>query len=354
VVIGPVPRTGRPEPVAVHPDRAGLPGTRPVRVPIRMLREPDSPRLAGEDPDHVRLLADLDGPLPPIVVHRPTRCVIDGVHRLRAAQLRGEDTIEAEFADGSRADAFVLAVRLNTAQGLPLTRADRLAAAARITGTHPEWSDRRIAAATGLSPKTVAAARARSTAPVPQSNGRVGRDGRVRPLNPAAGRRRAAELIAHRPGASLRDIAADAGISVSTAKDVRERVRLGQDPVPQRLVRRAARPAAVHTAPALRPGESTGILHTLRRDPSLRFTNAGRTLLRLIDAHVAAQPEWARLADGVPGHCTEGVARIARQCAQAWLSFARRVESRDGGTAGTHESDDEKGWAHVRHIHHGK
>lgn len=41
----------------------------------------------------------------------------------------------------------------NTHHGLPLTRADRKAAAQRILDIHPHWSDRAIAKVTGLSPK---------------------------------------------------------------------------------------------------------------------------------------------------------------------------------------------------------
>jgi hypothetical protein len=43
------------------------------------------------------------------------------------------------------------------AHGLPLTLADRLAAAARIVTACPYWSDRAVAAVAGLSPKTVTA-----------------------------------------------------------------------------------------------------------------------------------------------------------------------------------------------------
>ena len=68
--------------------------------------------------------------------------VIDGTHRLRAALLRGVDVIDVLYFDGPDADAFVLAVELNHTHGLPLSRADRTAAAERIIGSHPDWSDR--------------------------------------------------------------------------------------------------------------------------------------------------------------------------------------------------------------------
>ncbi|WP_369395244.1 hypothetical protein AB5J72_31090 [Streptomyces sp. CG1] len=111
--------------------------------------------------------------------------VVDGAHRLRAVLLRGEEYIEARFTEGTREDAFVLAVRLNSQQGLPLSQADRTAAAERIIVTHPQWSDRRIAGSTGVSPATVAALRRRSGASEAQLNTRAGRDGRsVRSTRP--------------------------------------------------------------------------------------------------------------------------------------------------------------------------
>ena len=64
--------------------------------------------------------------------------VIDGVHRLRATQLRGDSTIPAGLFEGNDAEAFALAVHLNVIYGLPLTLSERKAAARRVlnhTGT---------------------------------------------------------------------------------------------------------------------------------------------------------------------------------------------------------------------------
>ncbi|MFD0446819.1 hypothetical protein ACFQ10_37820 [Streptomyces indonesiensis] len=197
----------------------------------------DSPRIAGENAEHIRVLAESDLAWPPITVHRPTMRVVDGVHRVRAALLRGEERIEAAFVDGTVEEAFVLAVRLNTRHGMPLSRADRTAAATRLVESRPRWSNRRIAEIVGVSPTTVATLRDRSTGRTGQSNVRAGRDGRVRPLGAGAaeGRRRAVRVIRSRPDASLREIAAEAGVAVATARDVRQRLRVGEDPVPPRL-----------------------------------------------------------------------------------------------------------------------
>src|SRR2546423_5542310 len=203
-------------------------------LPIRSLLPADSPRLAGEDEEHVRLLAESYAELPPILVHRKTMRVIDGMHRLRAALLRGEESIKVRFYSGSEDAAFVLAVESNIAHGLPLSLADREAAAGRIVKSNPQWSDRAIAGVTGLSAKTVGVIRRGACADLPQLHSRIGRDGRVRPLNGADGRRRASEVFARRPDASLREVAGEAGISPGTARDVRERMRRGEDPIPPR------------------------------------------------------------------------------------------------------------------------
>src|SRR5262249_43856292 len=116
---------------------SSLAGNGPCRrVPVGSLLPADSPRVGGERLDHVRALADAAVDLPPILVHRPSMRVIDGMHRLRAAQLRGERTIEVQFFDGSDDLVFVAAVQANISHGLPLSRADRQAAAVRILTSH--------------------------------------------------------------------------------------------------------------------------------------------------------------------------------------------------------------------------
>jgi hypothetical protein len=141
--------------------------------------------------------------------------------------MRGEEKIEAKIYHGTDDDAFVFAVRLNVAHGLPLTRADRTAATLRIIESRPQWSDRMIATVVGLSAGTVAKVRRRSTAQNAQSNLRVGKDGRVRPVNSAVGRMKAAELLDEKPTSPIRAIAKEARVSPSTVHDVQQRLRVG-------------------------------------------------------------------------------------------------------------------------------
>lgn len=310
-----------------------------MTVPISSLVLGGSPRLAGENSEHTHLLAGTNAALPPIAVHYPTMRVIDGVHRIQAALLRGKDTIEARLYDCGEDSAFILAVKANITHGLPLSLADRKEAAARIIATHPTWSDRAVSASTGLSDKTVSAIRERSTSEVPQSNARIGRDGRVRPINTANNRQRAAELIKARPDAGLREIAREAGLSLATTSDVRERVRRNEDPVPQkfqganRSSTSTSAKAKASTATSTREISKLGrrassILKILKNDPSVKFNEAGRHMLRWLCQHVIESKDWERMIDIMPAHCTKIVAELARECADVWINFAGKLEQR--------------------------
>jgi ParB-like chromosome segregation protein Spo0J len=329
--------------------------TVPERVSIARLVIVDSPRVHGEQVEHTKMLAAMETPLPPIVVHRPTMKVIDGVHRLRAAVLRGDEAIDVLFFTGEDADAFVLAVELNHAHGLPLSTADRKIAAARIVDSHPTWSDRRISLVTGLAASTIATIRGRSTDRIGQSNVRVGRDGRIRPVDGAEARRRAAELITANPDASLREIAKAARLSPSTAKDVRARLARGESPVtPQQRIRDASRePAPGAIVPTgdvprfagprprdvgpgrehARHASSAEFVALLAGDPSLRFSEAGRLLLRLIGCASIDDGQWDEMVHRVPVHQREKVVMLANECALAWRGFAARLECRDDRSA---------------------
>jgi ParB-like chromosome segregation protein Spo0J len=330
------------------PEIAGL--TIEVRlVPVSSLNATISPRLHGEDQEHTRLLAEVGVDLPPIVVHRQTMRVVDGMHRLRAAVLRGDEEIEVRFFDGDEDAAFILAVKANLTHGLPLSLADRRGAAERIVERHPEWSDRAIAKSVGLSSDAIANVRRRSTAGTVQLNARVGRDGRIRPLDITEGRLRAGELFTVRPEATLREVAREAGIAVGTARDVRDRIRQGMDLVPSR--KRLPRPRtaaeatddaptasesrvdAVPIAPENRVGDEDtdvllSILDSLKRDPSLRFTDSGRRLLRWLALHTLNHEVNTGLAAAVPPHCAALVAEVARRNAMIWQGFAETIEQR--------------------------
>lgn len=312
-----------------------------TRVPVALLTQSLSARAGREDAAHARLLADVSEPLPPIVVHRDTLKVIDGIHRVRAAVLRGQYSVEARFFAGSEQDAFLLAVAANTAHGLPLRAADRLAAVSRIALSHPQWSDRAIAAVAGMSTRKVAQLRSQLAPLVPPPAARTGIDGRTRPLDGSAGRRRAAELMSSDPQLSTREIARRIGVSPSTVSDVRSRLNAGHDPVPRPAA--PGRSASVGVLPLRVERPVTGrvtvsagkdaatLLDSLRRDPSLRFSDGGRALLRMFEVCAGADRERQRILGAVPAHLTGVVSELLVRYGELWQALARevrRVESR--------------------------
>jgi ParB-like chromosome segregation protein Spo0J len=309
-----------------------------VAVPVLSLRPSDSPRLNGEDKAHISRLAETETPLPPILVDKRTMRVIDGMHRLMAASLHGRETIDVIFFDGSEADVFLRAVQENVAHGLPLSQADRRAAAERIIASHPHMSDRAIGHSAGLAAKTVAAIRKVSNEEIPQSNARVGRDGRIRPLDSGAGRRRAAELLTQQPCASLRDVARAAGISPATVLDVRRRLERGESPVPEKRAANAARNGAHRDAATVRairfssqagaPPDPVAAMGKLLCDPSLRNNERGKAMLRLLDVNAVGAEQLPDAAAAVPPHCVGIVAQLARRYAEMWQDFAQELDGR--------------------------
>lgn len=305
------------------------------KVAVSALRTADSPRLEGIDANHAEALAEVSEELPPIIVRRSTMQVIDGVHRLHAALLSGAEEIAVRFFDGGGDDAFLLAVKANITHGLPLTLADRRAAAARIIGSHPRLSDRAIASIVGMAAKTVADVRSRMDGEISQVEARIGRDGRVRPVNPVGGRLVAADVIAADPDASLREVAERSGISVGTARDVRRRVLAGEHPVPpqQRAGVNGSSNGRLRQAPQVTPQswiaeDTESILAGLRADPSLRYNESGRSLLRWLGARTVTVAEWQPAIDRMPAHCMLNVSKLARACAQNWLELANELDRR--------------------------
>lgn len=310
------------------------------RVDVRRLVLDTTVRQGSPDMRYARVLAQVDKQLPPVLVHRESMIVLDGVHRVLAARRRGDSHIDVRYVDGSESDAFVLAVRANTAFGKPLTLAERQRCALRILTTHPHWSDRAIAESCGLSGKTVGAMRTRSTEEISQLNShkdhtghgrhglqhhhdggngyRVGRDGKARPIDPDERRDRAAKLLHASPESSLRAVAREVGLSPATVKDVRDRLASAA-PGP-------ARPAGT-TSEATRVGSRSGLNETTA-DNALRTADNGEAFLTWLKQHHVGPGEWKMFVDVIPVSRIYVVADEARQCAAEWQRFADAIESR--------------------------
>ncbi|MFB9964020.1 ParB/RepB/Spo0J family partition protein [Sinosporangium siamense] len=320
-----------------------------VEVDLEHLSGALSPRIAGEDSEHLEAMLSAQGQMPPILVHLPSMRVIDGLHRLSAARLRGQRTIAARFFRGSEADAFVMAVRMNIEHGLPLTIADRRRAARRIIGSHPEWSDRMVASVAGVSAGTVADLRGSRV----EGEVRIGQDGRVRPLDGTEERRQAAELIRSDPTLSLRQIARKVGLSPETVRDVRGRLERGESPIPAGRRRSHMPPGR----PPIQGGGDAGqrflpaadqdrltTLNRLKADPALRLTETGRNLLRLLTLHAIPGQDWDRILMNVPPHWGSSVTDLARAHAAIWTEFADRLEGRLTGLAAERAAATKETW----------
>jgi ParB-like chromosome segregation protein Spo0J len=311
-----------------------------VMLPLSELTGSHTPRAEGVNMQHALVLAQLDVELPPIVVHRQTMRVIDGMHRIAAARIRGHETISARYFEGELAEAFLLAVQLNVAHGLPLSLSDRRAAAERIVKDQWAMSDRSIARTVGLAAKTVAAIRQRCGAE--QGPTRIGQDGRVRPVNHEVGRRLALEYLTEHPDASLRTIARHAGIAVETARDVRMRARQaaerveGQDQPsdagapaedePDRVIQPLRRRSVVTIPTYVDSIDIEEILQNLMNDPVLRYSNQGRLMLRWLGAQALLPHRVPPILTLLPAHCRSSVSRIAWACAASWINVARELE----------------------------
>lgn len=295
------------------------------RVAIEDLAAGDSPRLGGIDDAHVARLIECDAELPPIVVHRQTMRVIDGMHRLTAAMRKGHGAVDVTYFDGDDYEAFLLAVELNVKHGLPLSLQDRKAAVRRILAASTNLSDRAIAMKAGLSDKTVAKIRASSRADFPKVDTRRGRDGHLYWVDGSDRRQQVVQLIAKHPGASLREIATAAGVSPTTVSNIRKRLSTGGN-------RGSAKPrpvSASHVSGKGSPAADMDIKEALGRlcaDPSVRAKESGRAVLRWLSGHAIGVGDLPDLA-GIPPHRGELVAKVARQSADAWLELARRLEA---------------------------
>jgi hypothetical protein len=332
-------------------------------VPVHALSPGPHLRQGGTNAAHVQLLLDAANAseLPPILVQADGWRVIDGAHRLEAAKLRGEHTIKARFLDCTDSEALVLAMKSNTAHGLPLVKADRISGARQVLATHPDWSDRAIAGITGLSAKTIASMRNRAPGEPDPATKRIGRDGRQRPVAAGEGRRRAAEYISAHPDAPLRQVARETDVSLGTVHDVSARLRRGISPErnghrpPARLAIHPASRTPAPIAPAIAPAiplapaplpPSTaptplrrknyadptptwaGIAAKVANDPAVRYTDGGKEFLRWMAAHASDPDRWRDFASTIPAHWHSVIAPIADSISKEWSQFADRLNAK--------------------------
>lgn len=153
------------------------------------------PRAYGTEYSKVQEYAELmrDGKVfPPLAVtfDGTYYWLVDGFHRLEAAQDAELQSIECDITAGALEDAQWQSYSVNATHGLPRTSMDKRRAvkAALSHAKGHELSDRAIAEHVGCDHKTVGAVRRELEAlgEVPQAQERTGRDGQVRNVAPAA------------------------------------------------------------------------------------------------------------------------------------------------------------------------
>ncbi|MBB5940264.1 hypothetical protein [Streptomyces zagrosensis] len=197
-------------------------------VSVASLITTDLPRLAGENTENARTLAQSGHEAPSIIVYCSSMPIIaDEVHRLNSVNSQRWGAIDVKFFDGREKDAFVFAMESNAQHGLPLPLPERAAATERIVKPHPERFDRAIAAATSLMAKIVAAICQRSaTEEVPQLPRRIGWDDKVRPADRVERRRYASTLLVEKPHALLRDVRQRLSVTMCPSLSLRSKAEL--------------------------------------------------------------------------------------------------------------------------------
>ena len=285
-------------------------------------------RAAGIDALHVAALAEVAAHWPPIVVNRADLSVVDGHHRMAAARQLGLRELRVTWFDGSAEDAYLEFVRCNVGHGLPLTLAERRQAARQMLRSHSERSDRAIASVCGVSPTTIARLR-RELGPLEwagggnrDAKGRVGLDGRVRPLNGMALRGRIAQELAIRPEASLRAIASTVGASPETVRSVRNELRAGTGAAMYATM------ACPDAAPAVDPVPVEARVAPPSEDRAFTDRDGGQEFVDWFEAtSVEELDPWLHI-EAIPLSRVYEIADTARNRAEFWTRFANTLETR--------------------------
>jgi hypothetical protein len=251
---------------------------------------------------------------------------LEAAHRLlrQACPAMAEDRFEHAMGDADalmwniERDPRVTARDAGEIAQAVLSQRDALAAEAalRVLRDHPIWSDRRVAELCALSPKTVA--RLRPDAVCPSADRRhldvrEGRDRRLRPVRPGSARARVVEALQDQPDASLRTIAAAAGVSPETVRLVRLNLAQGDPAV-----------AADEPEPAVEPETAAW-----RTDAALASSEQGKQFLAWFERTAVATPDLDWI-DAVPLGRIYVVADEARRRSETWLELARALEARAG------------------------
>jgi ParB-like chromosome segregation protein Spo0J len=317
-----------------------------VRLPLDELRPGPSLREGGINAAHVDSLVQLEGRWPPILVASRDRTIVDGHHRVMAAKALGHVEVSCVYFDGTPDDAYLESVRRNVVHGLPLTLRERERAATQIVQSYGRWSDRRIAELCSLSPTTVArvrksvvaasTSRSRRSEATGQLSSRIGRDGRVRPIDATPLRSRIVKALHADPEASLRVLASKVGASPETVRRVRHQLSCqemgdgdGFDCGRQLQVAHTNRHRHdddIKPAMELLAAFTEDTTPSWTADPAVLSTQAGAVFARWLAR--TRLTDWRKHVAAVPLSRVYEVADEARQRAEHWQQFALALEDR--------------------------
>jgi len=70
------------------------------------------------------------------------------------------------------------------------------------------------------------------------------------------------------------------------------------------------------------------VIKALAADPTIRHSERGRELLRLVTLHAIAPDEWAAMVDAVPAHRSAMIVKLAEGLSLTWQQFADELRRR--------------------------
>jgi ParB-like chromosome segregation protein Spo0J len=250
-----------------------------------------------------------------LVVRQGDNTIVDGNYRYLAARELGHAHVSCIWFCGDDDEILVEALHRNRSHGLPLSLAEREAAAVHLIEFHPEWSNRRLAEACGLAPGTVRRIRDSGPPPAEPVSIRIGRDGKRRPADAQHARQRVLSALESHPTHSLRDIAGLAGSSPETVRSLKK--RMGAPGLGEVLALDPANALASDSAETMR----------WTSDSALQSAPASNQFLSWFEKTTVAE-EWQSFVNDIPLSRAYEVADEARRRASTWQSFASTLESR--------------------------
>ena len=139
---------------------------------------------------------------------------------------------------------------------------------------------------------------------------RLGKDGKLRPVDPGASRARIVNLLQTKPDQSLREIARLTGTSPATVISVRSRLN------------RASNEGDREEAPSATPASVPWL-----SDSALGSTDEGRGFAGWFEK-TDVDGQWKDYVGGIPVSRIYEVSDEARRRAGEWLAFASTLEER--------------------------